>query len=70
MKVKNRIVVWVQDGGKWIGYLPSWSLGWPGVVAAAAVQYQERVPGQESLAQENWKYIPFVHKVKNHTIVS
>ena len=29
LKVKNRMVVWIQNGGKCVGDLPSCSTGWP-----------------------------------------
>ena len=33
LKVKNRVVVWVQNGCKWIGCLPFWSRSWLGAPA-------------------------------------
>ena len=42
LKVKNRMVVWVQNGCKCLDWLLSWSLGWLGNVTAIA-QYHERL---------------------------
>ena len=33
LKVKKRIVIWVQNGCKCVDCLPSWSSGWPGAAA-------------------------------------
>ena len=38
LKVENRIVVWLQNEGKCVSFLPSWSQGWPGAQLTAAAQ--------------------------------
>ena len=38
LKVENRIVVWLQNEGKCVSFLPSWSQGWPGAQLIAAAQ--------------------------------
>ena len=38
LKVENRIVVWLQNEGKCVSFLPSWSQGWPGAQFTAAAQ--------------------------------
>lgn len=42
-RVKSRMVVWVQNGCKRIGPLPSWPRGWPGATACCPAQHHGRV---------------------------
>lgn len=60
-KWKTGMSVWVQNGCKCIGSLPSWSHGSLGAVAPTTAQHPKRGPSCMSLAQEkiqiqNYKY--------------
>ena len=54
LKVKNRVVVWVQNGCKWIGCLPFWSRSWLGAPAHCCCPTPEEriVPYNTSLEKK------------------
>ena len=55
LKVKNRIVLWIQNGCKWVSSLPSWWHGssWWELWFAATIQHHKRVLYSILLAEEN-----------------
>ena len=55
LKVKNRVVVWVQNGSKWISCLPFSSRGWLGAPAHCCCRTPEEriVPYKTSLKKRS-----------------
>ena len=61
-QVKNRMVVWVQNGCKCVSCLPLWLHGWLEAAAPATAQHQECIllhtasPGKDQNSKFKWSF--------------